>query len=328
MPPQASKKPGAVLITDYAWPDLAIEEAVLRAGGLTLVHGPAAPAPVAVIDALAAQHRPVAIMTNWAQVSAAAIAACPDLQLVARIGVGLDNIAVDEATRRGIWVTNVPDYCVEEVSDHAIALLLAWARGIVAFDREVKAGRWEPARARLVRVRNLVVGIVGYGRIGRMTARKLAGFGCRVLAADALPITGDGIAEPLSRDELLARSDVVIVHVPLTPSTHHLIDAAAFQRMKPGAFLINVSRGPVIDTDALVAALQAGRLAGAALDVLEGEPDVPAVLRERSDVIITPHVAFSSEASLAELRRRVAEEVVRVLGGEAPRHPCNAPRGR
>jgi len=127
-------------------------------------------------------------------------------------------------------------------------------------------------------------------------------------------------------DALLARADVVIVHVPLTPSTHHLIDAPALRRMKPGAFLINVSRGAVVDTAALIAALESGHLAGAGLDVLEGEPEVPIALRERADVIITPHVAFSSDASLAELRRRVAEEVVRVLSGAAPRHPCNTPQ--
>ncbi len=314
-----------VLITDYAWPDLAIERSVLDAAGLRLVAGPAEPAPSEAIEALAARHRPVAIMTNWAQVSAKAIGACPALRLVARIGVGLDNIAVDEATRRGIWVTNVPDYCVEEVSDHAVGLVLAWARGIVAFDREVKAGRWEPARARLRRVRELTVGIVGYGRIGRRTARKLTGFGCKVVACDIGPPDADGVAETVGLPDLLARADAVVVHVPLTPATRHLIDGAALAAMKRGAFLVNVSRGAVVDTAALIDALQSGQLAGAGLDVLEGEPQVPDALRTRADVILTPHVAFSSDASLAELRRRVAEEVARVWRGEAPRHACNAP---
>lgn len=315
-----------VLLTDYAWPDLAIEQAVLEAAGLRLVAGPAKPAAPDAIEALAAEHRPAAIMTNWAEVSAKAIAACPDLQVVARIGVGLDNIAVDAATARGVWVTNVPDYCVEEVSDHAVGLVLAWARGIATFAREVRAGRWEPASARLRRVSTLTIGVLGYGRIGRATARKLAAFGCAVLACDVGPFASDGVAQPVGRAELLARADVVIVHVPLTPTTYHLLDAATFALMKPGAFLVNVSRGAVVDTAALMDALASGRLSGAGLDVLEGEPQVPEALRGRDDVILTPHVAFSSETSLAELRQRVAEEVVRVLRGQAPAHPCNQPR--
>jgi len=313
-----------VLITDYAWPDLDIEHGVLDPAGHTLVAGPARPAAAEAIEALAATHRPQAIMTNWARVSAGAIAACPDLRIVARIGVGLDNIAVDEATHRGAWVTNVPDYCVEEVSDHAIGLLLAWARGIVSFDRETRQGTWDPASARLLRVSTLTVGIVGYGRIGRMTARKLHGFGVRLLVHDAYAAPDD-MAEMVDLDGLLAASDVIVLHVPLTADTHHLIDRERLAHVKRGAFLINVSRGAVIDTPALIDALRAGRLSGAGLDVLEGEPDVPQALRERGDVIVTPHVAFSSSASLAELRRRVCEEVVRVLNGESPHHACNSP---
>jgi len=313
-----------VLITDYAWPDLDIEHSVLDPAGIDLVAGPARPAAATVIDELAARHRPQAIMTNWAQVSATAIAACPDLKLVARIGVGLDNIAVDDATRRGAWVTNVPDYCVEEVSDHAIGLMLAWARGIVTFDRDVRAGHWNPASARLLRVSTLTAGIVGYGRIGRMTARKLRGFGMRLLAYDAYAAPDD-IVDMVDLDTLLRESDVVLLHVPLTSDTHHLIDAERLARTKRGAFIINVSRGAVIDTAALITALEQGRLSGAGLDVLEGEPEVPARLRERDDVIFTPHVAFSSASSLAELRQRVCEEVVRVLSGARPVHACNTP---
>src|SRR5215469_10881404 len=170
-----------VLLTDYAWPDLAIEAGSIEGGGFRLVSGPAKPASAELIAGLAAEHQPAAIMTNWAPVSAAAIAASASLRIVTRLGVGLDNIAVDEATRRGIWVTNVPDYCIEEVSDHAVGMLLAWARGLVHFDREVKAGRWEPANARLRRVRDLTCGIIGVGRTGRRTAEKLRGFGVRLL---------------------------------------------------------------------------------------------------------------------------------------------------
>jgi D-3-phosphoglycerate dehydrogenase len=320
-----------VLLTDYAWPDVTLEAEVIEGAGFRLLTGPAKPAAADVVAALAAEHQPAAIMTNWAPVSAAAIAATRELRIVARLGVGLDNIAVDEATRRGIWVTNVPDYCIEEVSDHAVAMVLAWARGIIHFDREVKAGRWEPASARLRRVRDLTCGIIGFGRTGRRTAEKLRGFGVRLLThtRNAQKTTGkdvgtDGI-EMTPLEDLLRRSDVVIVHVPLTADTRHLLDRERFALMKPGAFLVNVSRGAVIDTRALIDALGGGRLAGAALDVLEDEPHVPPGLL-RPDVILTPHVAFSSDASLREMRRKASEEVVRVLRGESPKEPRNEPQ--
>ena len=313
-----------VLLTDYAWPDVTLEAQLIEGAGLRLVTGPATAASADVITALAAEYRPAAIMTNWAPVSAAAIAASASLRIVARLGVGLDNIAVGEATRRGIWVTNVPDYCIEEVSDHAVGMLLAWARGLVQFDREVKAGHWEPASARLRRVRDLTCGIIGLGRTGRRTAEKLRSFGVSLLgharSHNAIP----GL-EMTSLEDLLSRSDVVIVHLPLTAETRHLLDRERIALMRPGAFLVNVSRGAVIDTPALIDALEGGRLAGAALDVLEDESRVPPGLL-RGDVILTPHIAFSSDASLRDLRRKASEEVVRVLRGEPPREPRNDPR--
>ena len=317
-----------VLLTDYAWPDVTLEAEVIEGAGFRLVTGPAKPAAADVVAALAAEHQPAAIMTNWAPVSAAAIAATRELRIVARLGVGLDNIAVDEATRRGIWVTNVPDYCIEEVSDHAVAMVLAWARGIIHFDREAKAGRWEPASARLRRVRDLTCGIIGFGRTGRRTAEKLHGFGVRLLTytRNAQKTTGKDVGPEMTPlEDLLRRSDVVIVHVPLTADTRHLLDRERFALMKLGAFLVNVSRGAVIDTRALIDALGGGRLAGAALDVLEDEPHVPPGLL-RPDVILTPHVAFSSDASLREMRRKASEEVVRVLRGESPKEPRNEPQ--
>jgi D-3-phosphoglycerate dehydrogenase / 2-oxoglutarate reductase len=323
----ASTSRPVVLITDSAWPDLTIEAGVIEGAGFRLVAGPAKPASADVIAGLAREHQPAAIMTNWAPVSAAAIAASASLRIVARLGVGLDNIAVNEATRRGIWVTNVPDYCTEEVSDHAVGMLLAWARGIVRFDRDVRAGRWEPASARLRRVRDLTCGIIGLGRTGRRTAEKLAGFGVRLLGhAHSAATAVDGI-ETTTLEDLLRRSDAVIVHVPLTAETRHLLGRERLELLKPGAFLINVSRGAVIDTSALADALAGGRLAGAALDVLEDEPRVPAALL-RPDVILTPHVAFSSDASLRELRRKASEEVVRVLRGEFPRQARNEPQSQ
>src|SRR5579885_3230529 len=199
-----------VLLTDYAWPDVDLERELIEGAGFRLVTGPAEPASAEVIAALTAEHLPAGIMTNWAPVSAAAIAASAPLRIVARLGVGLDNIAVEEATRRGIWVTNVPDYCIEEVSDHAVGMLLDWARGLARFDREVRAGRWQPARARLRRVRDLTCGIVGLGRTGLRTAEKLRGFGVRLLGHARRPRDAGGGIEMTTLEDLLSRSDVVI----------------------------------------------------------------------------------------------------------------------
>ena len=312
-----------VLQTDFAWSDVTIERGVIEDAGHRLVTGPSAPSPAAAVEAMVAEHDPAAILTCWAVVSAEAIRRPTALRIVQRMGVGLDNIATAAATARGAWVTNVPDYCVEEVSDHAVALAYGWFRGVVHFDRAVKAGQWDPSGARLRRAATLTAGLLGMGRIGRCTARKLSALGMTVLGHDIAPPPEAVPVRMVGLDQLAAEADIIVVHLPLTDETHHLVDAAFLARVKPGAFLINVSRGPVVDNDALIAALDAGRLAGAGLDVVEGEPSPPAALVARADVIATPHVAFSSDASLAELRQRGAEEVVRVLAGEPPENPCN-----
>jgi D-3-phosphoglycerate dehydrogenase len=316
-----------VVLTDHAWPDVEVERRIIESAGHRLV-SKLATATEAQVDEVVAEAQPAAILTCWAPVSDRAIVSAQPLQIVARMGVGLDNIGVAEATRQNVWVTNVPDYCVEEVSDHAIALALSWLRGVTPLDREVRAGTWNPGGARLARLSALTAGIIGYGRIGHRTAEKLTGLGMRVLALPpqtSKPLPGRAQLVPL--EELMAQSDVVILHVPLTAETHHLVDAQFLSGMKTGAVLVNVSRGPVVDTAALLAALEHGPLGAAALDVIEGEPNPPRELVARPNVIVTPHVAFSSTVSILELRERACAEVVRVLAGEAPRHPCNQPRG-
>lgn len=314
-----------VVLTDRAWPDDQIERDVIEAAGLRLVSGPAAAGSAAAIEELVALHQPDAIMTCWAPVSAAAITGAPRLRVIARMGVGLDNIAVQTATERGVLVTNVPDYCVQEVSDHAVGLALAWTRGIVVADREVRAGRWNPAGTKLRRLSSLRCGVVGYGRIGRMTARKLRALGATVVASDPAPPPDTEGIPIVELDALLQTSEIVILHAPLTSDTEDMIGERELSMMPEGGFLINVSRGGLVDNAALVAALQAGRLAGAGLDVLDGEPRVPDGLLEQPQVIVTPHVGFSSDASVTELRRKAAEEVVRVLDGQSPRYRCNEP---
>lgn len=318
---------GVVLLTDRAWPDDAIERRIIGDAGFGLVTGPAKPAPTSEIERLVAVHDPLAIMTCWAQVSAAAVASPSRLMAVARMGVGLDNIAVDAATARGAYVTNVPDYCVEEVSDHAVALVLNWSRGVTTFDRGVRSGLWNPASASLGRLCSKTIGLVGYGRIGRATARKFAGLGCRILVHDHhldAAIAPAGVA-PVALSQLLGDSDVVILHVPLTNQTHHLIGRDELKTMRRGALLVNVSRGGLVDTSALVEALAAEHIDGAALDVLEEEPEVDPRLLAHPRVAITPHIAFSSDESVIELRTKASHDVVRVLRGQAPTYPCNAP---
>ena len=316
-----------VVLTDYAWPDTAIERGVLEAAGLELVVGPATAGTAEEVAALVKAHDPAAVMTCWAPVSAAAIQAPSGLRIVARLGVGLDNIAIDAASARGAWVTNVPDYCLEEVSDHALALLLAHFRGVAVLDRDTKALRWNPAGARLERVRDLTVGIAGFGRIGQATARKLAAFGCTVLAVDNAPIPLQPGVEQVPMTVLQERADAIVLHVPLLDSTRGMVDDGFIAGCRKQPLLVNVSRGGLVNNAALLRGLSSGALRGAALDVIDGEPSPPPDILAHPAVVVTPHVAFLSAASLAELRRRAAEEVVRVLNGQAPLHPCNRPDG-
>jgi len=320
-----SGKPSTVLLTDRAWPDDDVEREIVTQAGFEFVSGPAEPASAELIEQLVREHLPSAILTCWAPVTRAAIEAAPLLQVVARMGVGLDNIDVDAATDRGVLVTNVPDYCVAEVSDHALALVLAWTRGVVTADRAVRAGRWEPSVAHLRRLGSLTCGIVGYGRMGRETARKLGAFACTVVVTDPYPPADPGSVRFVDLATLLDTSDIVILHVPLTPATQGLIDAPQLARMRPGSLLVNVSRGGLVVSSAVSASLARGHLGGAALDVLDSEPQVPPDLLTHEDVVITPHIAFSSDLSLLDLRRGAANEVVRVLRGEPAHHARNRP---
>lgn len=322
-----------VLLTDHPWPDVDIERRIIEAAGAKLVAGPRVAPDAEGVEALVAEHQPGAIMTCWAQVSAKAIRTSSDLKIVARMGVGLDNIDIAAATARGAWVANVPDYCVEEASDHAVSFLLDLARGVTAMDREVKSGRWIPGQAQLRRVSMLTVAVIGYGRIGSATARKLRGFGCRVLASSRTLLEDPGVGREIAPGVTVAdietmqrEADAIVLHAPLTVETHHLVNDGFIAALGRRPFLINVSRGALVDNEALARALDAGRIAGAGLDVIEGEPNPPTWLTGRADVIATPHMAFSSDASLAELRERSAADVVRALRGERPLHACNTPR--
>ena len=312
-----------VLITDYAWDALDIERAVLAPAGAELIV--AETGDEAELIALAPQAD--AILTNWKTVSAAVLDAAPRCRIVSRYGVGIDNIAVGRATELGILVTNVPDYCVEEVSDHALALLLACARSIPLYDRGTQAGRWDlPSGKPLYRMRGRTLGIIGCGRIGLALAAKAQGIGLRVLATSPRVEEGerDGVTFTRNLTWLLSEADYVSLHVPLTAETRGLVNAAFLRQMRPGAFLINTARGAVIDEAALAEALVAGIIRGAALDVLSEEPP-PAhhPLLGLPNCLVTPHCAFTSVESLEELQQRAALHVALALRGELPPHIVN-----
>ena len=310
-----------VLLTDYAWPDLDIERQILSAAGIELVVAPAKDAAT-----LAALARDVdAIMTNWAQVPAAVLEAAPKCRIVCRLGIGLDNIDVATATRLKMLVTNVPDYCLIEVAEHALALVLSLGRKVAFYHHETKQGRYDlAAGATLRRIEGQTLGIVGLGNIGLCLARKAAGLGLRVRATSRSPKAATPGITMCSLPELLAASDYVSLHVPATPETRGLIGREQLALMKPTAYLINTARGAVLDHAALAEALQAGQLAGAALDVQETEPaplDRPPYNDPR--VLVTPHAAFVSTESLANLRSRVARQVVACLAGGRPENVVN-----
>ena len=314
-----------VLVTDYVWPSVEPERAVLAQIGAELVV-----APDGNEDTLAELAGDVdGILTCFAQVTDTVLRAAEKCVVVGRYGVGVDNIAVGTATELGMAVTYVPDYCVEEVSDHVMGLLLTWNRRVAYFDRLVKASGWGSLSLTMpiLRLRGKKLGIVGFGRIGQAVCRKALAFGFEVLASDpfvpaatAANLGGKMVDMPT----LLKESDFVTLHSPLIPETQNLIGAEELALMKPNAFLINCARGPLIDETALYDALQGNRIAGAGLDVLvdaHPAPDHPLLGLE--NVIITPHVAFFSEEAVLELEERAAGEVAAVLQGRMPENLVN-----
>jgi D-3-phosphoglycerate dehydrogenase len=249
-------------------------------------------------------------------------------RIISRVGTGLDAIDLEAAAERGIWVSYVSDYSIDEVSTHAISLLLVLARSLSPLLASSRAGRWDGSGLGTVyRLKGQVLGIVGCGRIGQAAAAKGRGLGLRVIGFDPYmdgQVLRDQGIEPVDLETLLRTSDFVSLHSPLTEANRHLINATSLAKMKPTAYLINTARGPLVDEAALLAAVQAGQIAGAALDVLTVEPPPPdhPILHEPK-IIVTPHTAWYSEAAKVDVRVRGAEEVVRVLNGETPRSAAN-----
>jgi D-3-phosphoglycerate dehydrogenase len=260
----------------------------------------------------APQEDVVAVLTIDEPVGAELMDNLPSLRVVATATVGFDHIDVDAAGERGIAVVSVPDYCTQEVADHAIALLYALLRGVVTLDGDVRRGAWNAKAAGPLRtVAELRVGIVGLGRIGNAVATRLLALGAEVWAHDIVPVARDGVRF-VELDELVAECDAMTLHVPLTRETRNLVGRAEIASMRPGAYLVNTARGAVVDVGAVLQALRAGTLGGAALDVLPHEPPPVAPLAPR--LILTPHAAWYSDAA-EERSYRVAVARVRELLG-------------
>jgi lactate dehydrogenase-like 2-hydroxyacid dehydrogenase len=302
--------------------------AALAALGRPLVVGEQRPPTTAELRRDAAGAAGVVCTLTEAVDAALLDAAGPQLRVVANVAVGYDNIDVAAARERGVVVTNPPGVLDEATADLTFGLILAAARRIAEGDRFLRRAEpwvWGPRMMVGLDVSaGATLGIVGYGRIGRAVARRARGFGMRLLATPTrapLPEEDRAGVEFADRDELLGRSDVVTLHCPLTPETHHLVDEAALRRMKPSALLVNTARGPVVDTDALVRALQAGWIRGAALDVFEGEPEVDPRLLALEQVVLTPHLGSAADSTREAMCGLAVRNLAEVLAGRPPLTP-------
>lgn len=303
--------------TDFPWADPEVERANLAAADCQLVCSP--DNQEETLARLASELNPDVIITCWAPTTASVIDAAPACRHIARTGIGLDNIDVAHATRKGILVTNVPDYCVQEVAEHALALLFALARKIGFCHQATKRGQYDLKNAvPLYRLKGKTLGVVGVGGTGRLLAEKAMALGMTVLGNNRSGAVPAGVTWA-TLEELLSRSDFVSLNCPLTDETNELMNADTFALMKPTAYVVNTSRGGLIDHDALAAALEAGQLAGAGLDVQVPEPpDLSRPPYNDPRVIVTPHSAFYSPEATQELRERVSRQAAAFLRGETP----------
>ena len=316
-----------VVMTDCIFADQDIERGELAAIDAELVL-----APDTAVETLVREGKDCdALLNVYAQVPADVIDNLDRCKVIVRTGIGVNTIDLDAAGRKGIMVANVPDYCQDEVADHTMALFLALARKVILLDSQVRSSNWSFAEAKpMVRLSACTFGLFGLGSIAQGVARRALSFGMKVIAYDPfLPaevFAAQGVEQVEDLSRLLEEADFLSLHAPLTEQTHHIINAEALTKMKDSAYLINTSRGPLIDEDALFRALSDGTIAGAGLDVLADEPPAfPNALLTLSNVIVTPHAAFYSEQSNDELRSKSAKEIVRTLTVGEPAHWVNRP---
>jgi D-3-phosphoglycerate dehydrogenase len=305
-----------VVITDSDLPSNQVEETLLIHAGLRVRREQCRTEDDVVMHCADAD----ALIVQWATIGERALAGLPGLRFISRVGIGYDMIDVQAATRRGVLVANTPDYCIEEVAAHSLALILDRARGVIAYDRAVREGAWTAVATypHAMRPSASTVAVVGYGRIGRRVSRALTAVGFNLVVHDPFAeehIAADGY-EPLPLHDALRRADIVTLHASLTAGSRHLIDADALAAMPPGAQLVNTCRGGLIDETALVDALLTGRLSGAALDVFEQEPlSADSALRTIPTVTLTPHAAWYSPAALADLPVNATRQVIDFFAG-------------
>jgi D-3-phosphoglycerate dehydrogenase / 2-oxoglutarate reductase len=305
-----------VVITDCDHGTIEPEEKVLRAAGVTFRLHQAKTED----EVMAVASDADAILSQYARITGRVLDTLARCRVAVRYGVGVDTVDLPAATARGVVVSNVPDYCYEEVSDHTIAITLAAWRGVGYYDRAIRNGTWQTtAIPFMFRLAGKVMGVIGLGRIGARVAQKAIGLGFKVIGYDPYPITWPKDVTSVSLDTLLREADVVSLNLPLNNDTRHMINAAALRKMKKTALFVNTARGGLVDTAALCQALKEGWIGGAALDVLEQEP-IPAdsPLLSMENVILTPHAGWYSDQSVIELKRKTAESAVAVLRGQRP----------
>jgi D-3-phosphoglycerate dehydrogenase / 2-oxoglutarate reductase len=310
-----------VIITDCDHPTVEIERKVLEELGFTV----ALEQCKTEDDVIEKCQGAVGLINQYAPLTKKVLSTLKECKVVVRYGVGVDNVDLDAASKVGIQVCNVPDYGVEEVSDHALGLIFSVIRKINLLSNNVKKNNWDFQISRPIpRLKDLTLGVVGLGRIGQATARKALGMGWNVIGCDPSERKGHGGIKIVSFEELIQMADIVSVHIPLTNKTHHLFNREVFAAMKKSAVIINTARGPIIDELSLVESIRNGDIAGAGIDVMEFEPPVPDhPLFEFDNVVLTPHAAWYSEESSFDLKRKAAEEVANVIQGNFPRNPVN-----
>jgi D-3-phosphoglycerate dehydrogenase / 2-oxoglutarate reductase len=314
-----------IAVTDSVFPSLDPAKAALAKLNPTFLMSKSANAD----DILAVAKDADAILVTYAKLTRDILTQLTQCKAIGRFGLGVDNIDLPAAKEKGIAVNYVPDYCIREVSDHAMALLLALIRKIPLSNKLVQSGRWEmPAVVPIRRIEGTVLGLVGFGNIPRLVAPKAQAFGIKVIAYDpyAKPdVFKAANVTSVDFDPLLKTSDYISVHAPLLPATRGMMNADAFGKMKKGAYLVNTARGPLIDEPALIAALDSGQIGGAGLDVVATEPLAKdSKLLGRDNVIISPHTGFYSIEALNELQTKCAADVARVLSGEKAVYPISA----
>lgn len=310
-----------IVITDSGFKNIVPETTIVKDAGFELVSAQCKTAEEVIAIAANADG----IIVQWAPVSAAVIQNLSRCKVIVRYGIGVDNVDLTAAKQKGIPVCNVPDYCIDEVADHTVALALAQARQLFQIDTRVRAGVWKiHPDSPMPSFSEMIFATAGYGRIARAVLDRARAFGFRLAAYDPFETPPSDRVAPLSLDEIFRQADILSLHTPLSPETRHFVNADRLAQMKPTAIVVNTARGGLIDTMALAQALKDGTIAAAGLDVFESEPlEADHPLRTCPNALLTSHVAWFSEKSVPRLQRLAAQEAVRALRGEPLRNQVN-----